>query len=274
MKKVSIVLPVYNGEENVGKAIESILKQEDVLFELIVVNDCSTDRTREIIEKYAREDERIKIINNEKNMKLPSSLNIGFEYATGEYWTWTSDDNILKSNMLKRLVSYLEKDEEVGMVYGNITNIDGNGIVIGEQQLGEPDMISISNPVGACFLYRREVATQVGRYDENLFLAEDYDYWIRICKKFKVSHVKENLYYYRVHEKSLSATKKEQVKVQTYKVMEKHFIYLYFLLDRYDKKCVFWDRMLDYSGDLRIKRLAFKLYKPYLLHALLINVKK
>ena len=73
MKKVSIVLPVYNGADRVGDAIESILKQTYENWELIVVNDCSTDNSREIIEYYAEKDKRVFLINNKNNLKLPGS---------------------------------------------------------------------------------------------------------------------------------------------------------------------------------------------------------
>ena len=90
--RVSIVLPSYNGERYIKESIDSVLNQSFTNWELIVVNDCSEDGTRRIVEEYAQNDSRVTIINNEKNMKLPKSLNIGFEVARGEYFTWTSDD--------------------------------------------------------------------------------------------------------------------------------------------------------------------------------------
>ena len=89
---ISIVLPVYNGEQYIDKAVESIIGQTYKNWELILVNDCSTDHTLEILEEYAGKDVRIRIINNTHNLKLPASLNVGFENAKGRYLTWTSDD--------------------------------------------------------------------------------------------------------------------------------------------------------------------------------------
>ena len=105
-KLVSIVLPTYNGGKYIRDSIESILNQTYTKWELIIVNDCSIDNTYEIINEYAKKDCRIKIINNPINYKLPRSLNIGFENTDGEYYPWTSDDNIFKRNALKKMVEY------------------------------------------------------------------------------------------------------------------------------------------------------------------------
>lgn len=80
---VSIVLPVYNGEKYLASAIESILAQSYRNWELILVNDCSTDRSLEIMENYAGKDARIRVVQNAENLKLPRSLNAGFAEAKG-----------------------------------------------------------------------------------------------------------------------------------------------------------------------------------------------
>ena len=92
--KISVVLPVYNGERYLRESLDSILAQTMGDFELIVVDDCSTDATSVILAEYAVRDSRIRIIRNAENQKLPRSLNIGFAEARGEYLTWTSDDNV------------------------------------------------------------------------------------------------------------------------------------------------------------------------------------
>ena len=92
---ISIILPTYNGEKYLSQAIESILSQTEQDWELILVNDCSTDRTGDICQAYTLKDPRIRVIHNEGNRKLPGSLNRGFREAHGDYLTWTSDDNLL-----------------------------------------------------------------------------------------------------------------------------------------------------------------------------------
>ena len=87
MPKISIVLPTFNGERYLKSSIHSILSQTFPDWELIIVDDCSTDGTADIIKRYAQSDSRIRVIRNEKNQKLPGSLNIGFSVAKGEYLT-------------------------------------------------------------------------------------------------------------------------------------------------------------------------------------------
>src|SRR5574344_1693507 len=113
---VSIVLPVYNGEKYLAQSIESVLNQTYENIELIIVNDCSTDNSRDIAQKYANKNSGIKIIDNTENKKLPASLNIGFEAANGEYYTWTSDDNYYEPTAIEKMVQYLKTKPTDGMV--------------------------------------------------------------------------------------------------------------------------------------------------------------
>ena len=99
---VSIVLPVWNGEKYLTTAINSILAQRFADFELIVVNDCSTDKYAVIARGFAAADPRIRVIDNERNLKLPASLNRGFKTARGAFFTWTSDDNVLGNKIFRR----------------------------------------------------------------------------------------------------------------------------------------------------------------------------
>ena len=170
--KISIVLPCYNGAKMIGEAIESVIAQTYKDWELIIVNDCSTDNTLEVAECYAAKDKRIRVLSNEKNSKLPATLNHGFREARGEYWTWTSDDNLLLPTMLEEMSGYLDTHPEVGMVVSDQYVIDEQGELIREVHVPEDLNISLlsNNGVGASFMYRREVARQVGEYREDLFL--------------------------------------------------------------------------------------------------------
>lgn len=242
-KKVSIVLPVYNGGTRVEHAIESILSQTYTNFELILVNDCSTDNTRQILQKYAISDTRVKIINNPVNLKLPLSLNIGFANANGDYYTWTSDDNLYKKNAIEKMVTALEKNQGYSMVYANYTAIDSEGRALQNVRLQDPQCIIAGNVIGACFLYTKEIAQKIGGYDPNLFLAEDYDYWIRILRDGKILHLPDNLYYYRCHPGSLTETQKESIGRQTYKTLEKNFLFLYSITKTKKERYAFFDRL-------------------------------
>lgn len=207
---ISIVLPVYNGELFLSQSIDSILGQTYRNWELIIVNDCSMDNTLKICQDYASKDTRIKIVNNVINQKLPRSLNIGFQNAKGSYLTWTSDDNCYEDNALERLIEFLHQNTEYGMVYSDMILIDENGKNIGKRTSKDNQLYSF-NCIGASFLYTRECYEKTGEYDVNRFLVEDYEYWLRIAKSFKIGHLSEFLYKYRFHNNSLTFSRMKQI---------------------------------------------------------------
>ncbi len=207
---VSIVLPVYNGEAYLEEAIRSIQKQTYSYFELIVVNDCSADRTESIVRKFMEEDNRITLITNRENQRLPKSLNIGFAASKGKYLTWTSDDNLYASEAIEKMVNYLDCHKEAGLVYADMNLIDEKGKIIGSRKSEEKDYYKY-NCIGACFLYTRECKEKVGEYEPKRFLVEDYDYWLRIARYYQIGHIEEFLYEYRFHQNSLSLTRMREI---------------------------------------------------------------
>ncbi len=213
-KKISIVLPTYNGELFLAKSIDSVLNQTYKNIELIIVDDCSTDSTPEILNSYLKKDPRIKVIRNEKNKKLPASLNVGFSNASGDYYTWTSDDNEYYPEALEKMINFLENNSEYGMVYAicDLNQKATCGTSVWGEMPATPENLLNFSTCGACFLYRKEVAQNIGKYDETKFLAEDHDYWLRIRLKYKIANITEHLYLYRLHQKSL--TKKYQHKAR------------------------------------------------------------
>ena len=246
--KVSIVLPCYNGAKMIGEAIESVIAQTYKDWELIIVNDCSTDNTLEVAQSYAEKDQRIRVFSNEKNSKLPATLNHGFREAKGELWTWTSDDNLLLPTMLEELSGYLDENPDVGFVTSDLVNVDINGNIISYDIHPDniQDKMPLNNCGGASFMYRSSVAKKIGEYREDLFLAEDYEYWIRLCFNTKLAHYPKVLYHYRVHANSLTATRKQQI---AEKLIQVRLMYLDQIEDRY--KCqpsilaMFYGRIVD-----------------------------
>lgn len=228
MSKISVILPVYNGEQHVGRAIESILCQTHQDIELIIVNDCSTDNTQSVLEEYAAKDSRIRLFRNETNQKLPRTLNIGFAQATGDYWTWTSDDNQYHADALEKMCAVLDTMPDIGLVYTDLSVVDMQGNLIGELKEDEPEGIRFKDNIGACFLYRKSLALKAGPYDETMFLAEDYEFFIRCYKHGKFYHIAEDLYDYGRHEANLSAVYRgRQIRYQAFRAMDVHFDFLY-----------------------------------------------
>ena len=200
---ISIILPVYNGEKYLSQSIESCLNQTFKNIELIIVNDCSTDNTLSIANQYAERDNKVKVVSNVENKKLPASLNIGHNEAKGDFITWTSDDNFYELNALEELLKSL-LENEADIVYSNIFLIDNLGNRIRDVRLLGFENLIFGNVIGSCFLYRRNVFQKNNGYNETLFLLEDYDFWLRAILHSKFYKLEKFFYNYRKHEDSLT----------------------------------------------------------------------
>jgi len=220
---VSIVLPVHNGDRYIREAIESILNQSYPQFELIIIDDGSTDETGRIIDAYEKRDSRIHVFH-QSNQKLPQSLNNGFKKAVGEYLTWTSDDNRLKPDFLEKMVSCLSKHPSWDMIYANMDIIGEDGLPLknsswysGYHNPFNSEHVHLptntaelntwpNNFIGGAFLYRSYVNNLLAGYNTNQYTREDYDYWMQINSLFTIKHVNFNtpVYDYRFHSESLT----------------------------------------------------------------------
>lgn len=214
---ISIVLPVYNGERFLRASIDSVIAQTYQNWELLVVDDCSTDSTAEIVHEYVQQDSRIKYFKNEVNLRLPRNLNRGFSLAQGSYLTWTSDDNVFRPTALEKMYNALKADPEAQFAYAScdITDEDDNVIEYMMLYPGIEKRAVGQNPVGACFLYTRQVYETVGEYDPEALYVEDFDYWQRIFMRFKVVPIYEILYSYRSQKGALTFTRKQETYART-----------------------------------------------------------
>lgn len=212
---VSIVLPTYNRAYLLRQAVESVLAQTYPNIELLIVDDCSPDDTSDVVATI--EDPRVRYSRNEQNLKLPGALNRGFDLAQGEFLTWTSDDNCFKPTAIERMVEHLG-DSGCGLVYADYYHFEDLDPETGEpmdpvhERLPFPPELDKVNRIGACFLYTREVYEEIGDYNTELFLVEDYDYFIRISKKFELCHIPEPLYYFRRFDDSLFCSRFHEIK--------------------------------------------------------------
>lgn len=200
---VSIILPVYNGSKFLKISLESILNQTYQNLELIIVNDGSTDNSHEIIEHYIELDSRINYIKNNSNLGLPKSLNIGIEHSKGVFITWTSDDNIYYSSAISVMVSALV-NSDLDFVYCDCDIIDNSEQKIGLLKTHPIEHLIFGNIVFHCWLHKRKLFDEIGSYDVDLVLIEDYDYWLRIAKRFKMLNINNVLYSFRFHDSSLT----------------------------------------------------------------------
>ena len=231
---VSIVLPSYNGKKYIRESIESVLAQTFPYWELVLVDDCSTDGTGAVMDAYASKDSRIRVIHNATNQRLPRSLNIGFRETWGEYLTWTSDDNRYLPRAIEVMVRALEAEPAAPMVSAEMECIDESGTVTGGYPVYEDHLIWAEDLVGACFMYRREALVKVGEYDPAKVYVEDYDYWLRLRVAMgEIKRVPDLLYQYRRHGESLTATKVKEIRRQNARL---HLEYQKEILQAYNEE--------------------------------------
>ncbi len=222
---ISVVLPVYNCEKYLEESISSVLSQTYSNFELIIVDDGSTDSSGKIADNFVEKDDRIRVIHQE-NQKLPAALNTGFKSAKGEFLTWTSADNRMLSCCLETLYSELIRDRDTDMVFGNMRLIDENGNILKGFGWYEIPLLSgniilpdntlnlnthPNNTIGAAFMYRKGTVSVIGEYDTNFYTLEDYDLFMRMNFTFNIKHIKSKkpIYEYRMHKDSLTSHDKE-----------------------------------------------------------------
>ena len=225
---LSVLMPVYNGEDFLKPAIESILTQTYRDFELIIVNDGSTDETKSIIETYR--DPRI-IAITQKNQGVARSLNNGLEVARGTYVRRHDADDISTPDSFQIQIDFLERHPEYVMVCnqqafmtsrGKIASkyrVPGNNFFNG-QALVDLDFshfsISSSSPVvhgTAC--YRREEVMRLGKYRTEFTVSEDNDLWLRLLEKYRIAVLNQCTYFMRLH--GSSATQRHANKIQHFR---------------------------------------------------------
>ena len=219
---VSVVLPVYNQAGLLPEAVAGVLAQTYKDWELILVDDGSTDGVQPLLDEYSRHPQ-VRCFS-QSNQGLPKALSNGFELARGEFWTWTSADNIMLPRMLERLVAKLQTEPALGMVYADYYAIDDRGELLrspawrpqnrpnpGSGEIRLPRSAKalntvLDNFIGPCFMYRGWLGRLLGDYAPQTGI-EDYDYWMRINAFFPAGHLGDDelLYRYRVHDNTISA---------------------------------------------------------------------
>ncbi len=218
---VSIILPTFNRVKYIEGSIRSCLAQTHRNLEVIVVDDTSTDGTQDALARLAAEDPRVKVITV-KGQGLPRSLNIGLAESKGDYLTWFSDDDIYEPEAMAVMVHSLETRPDVGLVHCDSILIGPDDEVIGPHPSGSPEQLKSTCSLSSCILYRRKVYEEVGGYDPDMILVEDWDHLLRIYKKFSMEHIQKTLYRKRIHPASLSAQRFLEVRRQTARLLCRH----------------------------------------------------
>nr|WP_262915791.1 glycosyltransferase [Chryseobacterium taklimakanense] len=211
---VSIIMSVYNAEKFLALAIESILHQTYTGFEFIIIEDCSTDNTGKILDQYAKNDLRIKVIKKERNKGMQGfirNLNLGLSVAKGKYIARMDADDIAEPDRLHKQFDFLEKNPQYSLVGTQLTLVNETGHVIGEKLAHiENDQI-YRNMVKSIQLFHPSIMFRNDPqiyYREKMLYCEDYDLYLRlISEKKKLANLPDKLLKYRILDQSISRSK-------------------------------------------------------------------
>ena len=221
---ISVLLPVYNSERYISLAIESILNQSFTDFEFIIIDDCSSDTSWDICQKYAQQDNRIIAVRNKINLGLCETLNVGLMLARGRYIARQDNDDWSYPNRLSNQYNFMETHEDVGIVGGSMEITNENGDVIGKRAYQLTDT-SIRNKIFRCapfshplVMFRKSVLDIVGYYNIEHAPADDYELYFRIGKISKFANLNETLLKYRVIPTSLTNSGTKKMELATIKV--------------------------------------------------------
>lgn len=226
---LSAVMPVYNGEDFVLRAIRSILTQSFKEFELIVVNDGSTDNTLELLKSIR--DKRLSIISSEKNLGLAKAMNLGIRNTEGKYIAKCDADDINVPGRFKEQLNFLEKNKDYVLVGSNAYAINTNGKKIGSIVMPETDkeikinLIKKNCIIHPTVMYRADVVKKINGYREFFNKgAEEYDLWFRLLDYGKSYNLQKKLIKRRFHDNVY--TKKHHFKVEMMALLVR-FIHLF-----------------------------------------------
>ena len=194
---ISVIIPVYNGPDALKRAVASVLDQTYRNFELIIVDDCSSDPVEEAVSSFT--DGRIMYLRHDENKGVSAARNTGMRQASGSFWAFLdSDDEMFSSRLELQLKVFLDLGPDIGLMLSNLGSFDGEDqtYVPGDIPSGR---VTCSRFPGSIFvppsswMLRRDVAGRVGFFDEQLITAEDADYFVRVLEQAQIYYLRKIL---------------------------------------------------------------------------------
>lgn len=227
---VSIILPTYNWNHNwLCKSLDSVLTQSYKNFELIIINDCSTNDIEKTILKYKEKDDRIVYIKNEKNLRLTKTLNKGIEISKWKYIARIDDDDIwCEDNKLQKQVDFMEQNPDYWLCWTQVILIDENDNELELIKKNTTDknirkkILSWTQFAHWSVIIRKKTIDTVWKYDTNWDFIEDYELWLRIWTKYKFSNLSDFSFKYRINRSWISSSNALKQRILNIKVAKKY----------------------------------------------------
>jgi glycosyltransferase involved in cell wall biosynthesis len=252
-------MPCFNHARFVVESAEGILRQTLEDLELIIVDDCSSDNSWEVIQDVARKDPRVKAIRHARNQGASKSRNDGLLAANGEFIGFCDADDIWEKDKLRLQVELLRSNPTYDLTYCDSIIIDENGLPTGKRfsQLFPPPKLAsgslFSELLGRNFinmqsvLMRKGCLNRVGYFDEKIKWVEDWWYWVRISRDHRFLYYPAVLARYRVHSKSTSVVQRRGYRLNRYKVF-KRILHEYADISRPAKADIRYEMGVDLYG--------------------------
>lgn len=254
---ISIGIPFYNAQQYLGYAIESVLSQTYENWELILVDDGSSDNSLAIANMYAEEDSRIRVVSDSRNKKLPYRLNQLIEESTGDFIARMDADDIMHPERLEKQLSFLETNKSYDLVSTGLVSIDKDNIVKGyrrvESLYDNFSNIETSYPIVHPSVMARRSWFERNKYSEKYPRAEDFELWTRAISNndFKMAVLPDLLLYYR-EEGNLSVDKILNTYNDVFKIYSSYHPHRNFSLNAIKNKLkMLIVKGLYYSGNLQ-----------------------
>ncbi|WP_445384800.1 glycosyltransferase family 2 protein [Robiginitalea sp. IMCC44478] len=199
---VSVGIPFFNAEKYLGYAILSVLQQEYENWELILLDDGSTDNSLNIARKFDKIDARILVISDGENLGLPKRLNQLNDLAKGKFYFRMDADDIMFPNRISRQVKYLEENEKVDLVGSGLISINNHNQILGKRKGDTKESYCLKDILNGGWSVHPTIAGKTewfkkNLYDEELKRSQDYDLWLRTVEKSNFSKIEEPLLFYR-----------------------------------------------------------------------------
>ena len=266
--KISVCIPVYNGEDYLKEAIDSVLSQEFTDFELIIVDNQSTDSTIKIIESY--KDKRIKLFRNDTNIGMIPNWNRALELAGGEYIKILPADDLLMPGCLKLQAEVLENDtnKEISLVSGRRNIINDQGKILFNRGYSRTRLrvngYSAINRVirsggntlgeGGAVMFRREILQKTGNISDSIFYVLDLDLWFRILLHGDLVVLPQVVSGFRISGSSASVQIVNKQKEDYFNFIKKIYKSKQYQLSRYS----FWMGLLFTFVLTEVKKLIYR----------------
>lgn len=220
---VSVIIPTYNRAQFLGETIQSVLDQTYTDYEIIIVDDGSTDNTRDVIAQF--DTPKLRYIYQE-NQGVSAARNNGIQQARGEYIAFLDSDDVFLPQRLEKCINYLQQHPSVGLVHTGYIHIDEKNNPIGEVQIppvsGHSYRLMLVEMYMLIPVIRHDVLKNSGGFDTNLRLGEDPDLWTRIARQYEFGVIPECLSKIRIHANNTPQPLDQLINSLIY-IADKHF---------------------------------------------------